>query len=46
MSRSALQEQAVPGASLVAMPGLVHLAGLQCPAEVSDLIDVFVRAHD
>ncbi|KAA5836719.1 alpha/beta fold hydrolase [Pseudomonas chlororaphis] len=35
--------QVIPGASFVLMQGAAHLAGLECPGEVSKLIEAFIR---
>jgi 3-oxoadipate enol-lactonase len=37
---------AIPHASFVLMTGVAHLAGLESPARVSDLIDEFICSHD
>lgn len=36
---------AIPRAEFRALPGVAHLAGLECPAETNAMIDAFIGAH-
>ena len=36
---------AIPRAEFKVLPGVAHLAGLECPSEINTMIDVFLTTH-